>query len=187
MENASNVGKQALKYRLVINEGIGFIISIAVTVLIAIALSFLKVKGAIGIDVLTFLVIFVLQLVVLYFTSLLQYRALKYIIGQNAISFQRGAFGVERENIPFEKIKNSTFEQSFIQRLFSVGDITVDQDDEKYIWEDIDSNTATLISNAVSAKGDVQPITVATANAAVNATQQTPVQDQTPTSTQASN
>jgi uncharacterized membrane protein YdbT with pleckstrin-like domain len=101
----------------------------------------------------------------------MQYKNLKYSIGQNAISFQRGTFGVDRETIPFEKIKNSTFDQSFIQRLFSVGDITIDQDDEQYVWDSIDSVTATAISKAVSAKGDVQPITVTTANAVVNQTQ----------------
>jgi uncharacterized membrane protein YdbT with pleckstrin-like domain len=100
----------------------------------------------------------------------MQYKNLKYMIEQNSITFQRGAFGVERETIPFEKVKNATFDQTFVQRLFSVGDITIDQDDEKYIWENVDSQTATLISNAVSAKGDVQPITVSTANAIVNNT-----------------
>lgn len=168
MENTTSVGEQALKYRIVINEILGVIITVALTAVVAILLYFIKLKDALIIDVSTFFVVFVLQLIALYLLSLLQYKNLKYSIGQNAVSFQRGAFGVERETIPFEKIKNSTFDQTFIQRLFSVGDITIDQEDEKYIWENIDTETATLISNAVSAKGDVQPITVSTANAVVN-------------------
>jgi uncharacterized membrane protein YdbT with pleckstrin-like domain len=168
MENATAVGKNALQYRLIMNEVVGFTITIALTVLIGITLYLLKLKGAIFIDTATFIVVFILQFALLYFFSFMQYKNLKYTIGQNAVSFQRGTFTIERETIPFEKIKSSLFDQSFFQRLFSVGDITIEQEDEKYIWEDIDSMTANLISNAVSAKGDVQPITVATANAAVN-------------------
>jgi uncharacterized membrane protein YdbT with pleckstrin-like domain len=167
MDNASRVTKQALHYRVAINEGIGLLITLAVTAVISILLYFLKFKAAVGIDILSFFIIFILQFISLYFISFMQYKNLKYTIGQNAISFQRGSFGIEIETIPFEKIKNSTFDQSFIQRFFSVGDITIEQDNEKYIWEDIDSQTATLISNTVSAKGDVQPITVATATAVV--------------------
>src|ERR1700722_2424823 len=167
MENTTPVGKEALKYRIAINEGMGVIITLAATALVAIALYFIKLKDAVLIDLGVFFCVFLLQLIVLYLISLLEYKNLRYNIGQNAISFQRGSFGVERETIPFEKVKNSTFDQTFIQRFFSVGDITIDQDDEKYIWEDIDSHTATLISNAVSAKGDVQAITVSTAVAAV--------------------
>lgn len=173
MENETGVSKQALHYRLIINEIIGIIITFALTAFVAIILYFIKVKLAIYIDLLLFLCIFALQFITLYFLSLMQYKNLKYAIGQNSVSFTRGAFGIERETIPFEKIKNATFDQTVIQRLFSVGDITIDQDDEKYIWENIDSQTATLISNTVSAKGDVQPITVATANAIVNSTAQT--------------
>jgi uncharacterized membrane protein YdbT with pleckstrin-like domain len=176
MENTTAVGRQALRYRIVINEGIGIIITLAATALVGIALYIIKLKDAALIDIAVFLCVFVLQLIVLYFISLMQYKNLRYNIGQNAISFQRGVFGVERETIPFEKVKNSTFDQTFIQRFFSVGDITIEQDDEEYIWENIDSNTATLISNAVSAKGDVQPITVSTAVAAVSAPPQTPNQ-----------
>jgi len=183
MENTTPVGKEALKYRIAINEGIGVIITFAATALVAIALYVIKLNYAILIDVVVFLCIFLLQLIVLYLISLLEYKNLRYNIGQNAISFQRGTFGVERETIPFEKVKNSTFDQTFIQRFFSVGDITIDQDDEKYIWEDIDSHTATLISDAVSAKGDVQPITISTATAAVSTppitTTQTPSQPTT--------
>jgi uncharacterized membrane protein YdbT with pleckstrin-like domain len=171
MGNELPIGKQALRYRLVINETIGIVITIALTAFVAILLYVIKVKNATVIDSIIFLCVFVVQFVILYLFSLLQYKNLKYAIGQNSISFQRGTFGVERETIPFEKIKNSTFDQSFIQRLFSVGDITIEQDDEKYVWENIDSATASKISNTVSAKGDVQPITVATANAVVNATQ----------------
>jgi membrane protein YdbS with pleckstrin-like domain len=165
MENSTPVSKNALQYRLTMNECMGVIIALAVTVLIAITFYFIKLKHAVLYDVLAFLVILVLQFVILYFVSLMQYKNLRYTIGQNAISFQRGAFGIERETIPFEKIKNSTFDQTLLQRLFSVGDITIDQEEEKYIWEDIDSHTASLISDAVSAKGDVQPITVAAATA----------------------
>lgn len=168
MENETTVGKNALQYRIIINEFIGVIISIALTVFVAIVLYFIKLRYALFIDLFLFICILLLQFLILYFFSLMQYKNLKYAIGQNSVSFTRGAFGVERETIPFEKIKNATFDQTVIQRLFSVGDITIDQDDEKYIWENIDSQTAALISNTVSAKGDVQPITVATANTIVN-------------------
>jgi membrane protein YdbS with pleckstrin-like domain len=133
MENSTPVSKNALQYRLTMNECMGVIIALAVTVLIAITFYFIKLKHAVLYDVLAFLVILVLQFVILYFVSLMQYKNLRYTIGQNAISFQRGAFGIERETIPFEKIKNSTFDQTLLQRLFSVGDITIDQEEEKYM------------------------------------------------------
>lgn len=170
MENPTQVGKQALQYRIAINEGMGLLITIALTALVAIALYIIKFANAALIDTITFLCIFVLQLVVLYLFSLVQYKNLTYTIGQNAVSFQRGTFSIERETVPFEKIKSSVFDQTVIQRFFSVGDITIDQEGEKYTWEDIDSNTATLISNAVSIKGDVQPITVTTATAVATPT-----------------
>ena len=173
MENATNVSKKALQYRIAINEGMGIIVTVAATALIAITLYLIKLKNAVLIDIATFIVLFIVQFIILYLLSLLQYKNLKYSIGQNAISFQRGNFSIERETIPFEKMKSSTFDQTLIQRLFSVGDITIEQDEEKYIWDDIDSETANLISNAVSAKGDVQPITVATASA-IAAPPQTP-------------
>lgn len=170
MENSTPVSRNALQYRLAMNESMGVLIAFAVTALVAVTFFFLKFKDAIILDVLIFVILLVIQFVILYFVSLMQYKNLRYSIGQNAISFQRGVFGIERETIPFEKIKNSTFDQTFLQRIFSVGDITIDQDEENYTWEDIDSHTATLISDAVSAKGDVQPITVSQASAIVNAT-----------------
>lgn len=170
MENQTNVGKQALRYRIVINEIVGVIISLALSVIIAILLYFLKVKYGLLIDMAVFVIIFLIQFIVIYVFSQMQYKNLRYVLGQNAITFQRGAFSTESETIPFEKIKNSTFDQSFIQRLFSVGDITIDQDDEKYTWENVDTQTATAISNTVSAKGDVQPITLAAANVITNPT-----------------
>lgn len=170
MENSTPVSRNALQYRLAMNECMGVLIAFAVTALITVTLYFIKVKDAVFLDILIFLVLLIVQFILLYFVSWMQYKNLRYSIGQNAISFQRGVFGIERETIPFEKIKNSTFDQTFLQRLFSVGDITIDQDEENYTWEDIDSHTATLISDAVSAKGDVQPITVSQASAIVNAT-----------------
>ena len=172
MENAKQVGRQALHYRIATNEIVGIISTLALTAIIAIILFLIKLKNGVAIDVVVFMTIIVLLVVIIYFISLMQYKNLKYNLGQNAITFQRGSFSVESETIPFEKIKNSTFDQSLIQRIFSVGDITIDQEDEKYIWEDIDTATATLISNAVSAKGDVQPITVSEANAVINPSQQ---------------
>src|SRR5579862_5616559 len=109
MEKTTPVGKESLQYRIAINEGMGLLITIALTAFVAIVLYFIKFTNAVIIDIITFLCVLVLQLILLYLLSLLQYKNLKYAIGQNAISFQRGTFGVERETIPFEKVKNSTF------------------------------------------------------------------------------
>ena len=168
MENAKPVGKQAFNYRLAMNEIVGLLITFALTIIVALVIFFLKLKNGTAIDGLIFTTVCILQIIVMYGISLLEYKNLKYNLGQNAITFQRGALSTERETIPFEKIKDATFDQTIIQRLFSVGDITIDQDNEKYTWEDIDTQTANLLTNAVSAKGDVQPITVAAASAIVN-------------------
>lgn len=179
MDNATRVGKNALKYRLVTFETMGIVISLAFTAIVAIVIYFLKFKNATLIDAGLFIGVFIIQFIFIYLVSHMEYKNLQYLIEQNSITLQRGAFGVERETIPFEKIKNSTFDQTVIQRMFSVGDITIDQDDEKYIWENVDAETATRISNAVSAKGDVQPITVASLNTlAANTTQQPPLPQQ---------
>ena len=63
MENTTPVGKEALKYRIAINEGIGVIITFAATALVAIALYVIKLNYAILIDVVVFLCIFLLQLI----------------------------------------------------------------------------------------------------------------------------
>jgi uncharacterized membrane protein YdbT with pleckstrin-like domain len=178
MDSATGVGKNALKYRLVIFEIIGLTISLALTAFVAIIIYFIKIKYAVFIDALLFVSVFLIQFVVIYAVSHMQYKNLKYMIEQNSISFQRGVFGVERETIPFEKIKNSTFDQTFIQRMFGVGDITIDQDDESYVWESVDSQTAMFIQNAVSAKGDVQPITVSQISTLANTLQQQEVTQQ---------
>lgn len=160
MENASKAGIKSLQYRLFVNEGMGIMIFIAVTVIVSLVLFFLKNSGISFIVTFALLGLFVLQTIIIYFISLMQYKNLQYTIGQNAVSFQRGTFGVDKETIPFEKIKSSQYDQSFMQRLFSVGDISIEQDGETYTWENIDSKTASLITDSVSAKGDVQPIVV---------------------------
>jgi membrane protein YdbS with pleckstrin-like domain len=165
MENASQVGINALRYRLFLYEIVGITISIILTLFLVIFLYFMKNKYALFIDAAFFVGICVVQFVIIYYISLMQYKNLKYFIGENAITFQCGTFGVYREIIPLEKIRNSTFNQSFIQRLFSVGSIMIDQSDEKYIWESIDATTANLISNIISARSDVQPITFQEAGA----------------------
>lgn len=167
MENEKQVGKEALRYRIVTNEIVGVAVSFGITGLAEILFFIIKVQNAVFYDIIIFTAAFILQFVVIYLLSLMQYKNLKYVIGQNAVSFQSGALSIERETIPFEKVKSSVFDQSLIQRLFSVGDITIDQDEEKYVWEDVDIKTATLISDAVSVKGDVQPITVSEASAVV--------------------
>ena len=81
-----------------------------------------------------------------------------YRIESNALAFRQGIFSVSKITIPFAKITNTSFDQSFFQRLFSVGDVKIDQEDSDYAWKGIDTTTANNILKTVSSKSNIQPI-----------------------------
>ncbi len=160
MDNTKRVSFQAFKYRLFIKEFVGLFVTILVTILVGVIVYFLKLSNAYVYPLLTFVGLFVLQTLFVIIPTSFEFMNLRYSIEQNSISLKKGVFSVETETIPFQKIKNSSFDQSFIQRLFSVGNIIIDQDDEKFTWEGIDKQTASTIMEAVAAKSNVQPIVV---------------------------
>lgn len=164
MENKTGVAINALKYRIATKEFVGILVSLAISGISYIPLYFLKIQHSILYTVLIFVGVFLTQFILIFLLSVLEYKNLKYKIEQNSISLQTGTFSIHTETIPFEKIKNSSFDQSLSQRFFSVGDIIIDQDDEKFIWDSIDSKTADLIMESVSTKSNVQPISITMAN-----------------------
>ena len=164
MQKKTGIRAEALRYRVATKEFAGVLVALAAGAIAYILLHFLKINTSTLYASLIFLGVLLLQFIFVYLISYLEYKNLKYLIEPNSISLQTGTFSIDTETIPFEKIKNSSYTQSLIQRIFSVGDIIIDQDDEKFIWDSIDSNTANLIMEAVSAKSNVQPITITMAN-----------------------
>lgn len=165
MQNKTGINSNALHYRIFTKGVVGTLVIIAAGVLITIILNVLKLQNALTYSLLAIVGVFILQFLLVFSVSYLEYKNLKYVIEPNSISLQRGTFSIETETIPFEKIKNSSFDQTLVQRFFGVGDIIIDQDDEKFIWASIDMSTANQIMEAVSAKSNVQPITVQMASA----------------------
>lgn len=160
MDNAKRVSFDSFRYRFFTREAVGLFVTVLAVLLAGITLTFLKIPNAYFYTIMVFLGFFVIQILFILLPTYLEFTNLQYVIEQNSISLKKGVFSVETETIPFQKIKNSSFDQTFVQRLFSVGNIIIDQDDEKFIWESIDKQSASVIMEAVAAKSNIQPIAV---------------------------
>lgn len=161
MRDFTGVGKQALSYRL-LPRVIGiFFMSLLLGGISFTSLGFLKVPNFTLISVLIGLGFFIILSLIVYLLAYLEYSNLKYLVEENSLLLKEGVFNVDQETIPFQKIRNASFKQNIIQRLYGVGDIIIDQDPETYIWEAIDNHSAQIIIEAVSEKSNIQPIAVA--------------------------
>ena len=49
-----------------------------------------------------------------------------YVVTSERVIFQRGVFGRQRLEIPLQRVNNVVFEQSFVERIFDAGDVTVE-------------------------------------------------------------
>ncbi len=160
MENFQSVGRQSLYYRLLPRILAASLLALMIIVVLSMAASFLHLGAYILWIMLIGFVFLAIVAVVTYITAYLEFSNLKYLIEDHALFLKEGVFEVDTETIPFQKIRNASFYQSLVQRLYKVGDIVIDQDPETYTWVGIDVQTAQTIMDAVSARSNIQPIMV---------------------------
>lgn len=90
--------------------------------------------------------------------SLLEYLHLKYKIADQSVSFRSGMLSVNTATIPFAKITNASFFQSLLARLFSVGNINIDQEDSSYSFIGVDRQIGDEVLDVIAKKSNIQPM-----------------------------
>lgn len=159
MNNQTRVGQNAFQYRFIVRETIGVLISALVSGVFFNIVSFLHKNNAVSFSLGIFVVLFIFQLIAVFVATFIEFNNLVYIIEENAITLKKGIIYVETQTIPFQKIKKSLFQQSIFQNLFGVGNIILDQgEEESFIWNNIDNQTANTIMDAVAKKSNIQPV-----------------------------
>ncbi|MGH7245809.1 MAG: PH domain-containing protein, partial [Candidatus Levyibacteriota bacterium] len=161
MQNTKKISTHAFAYRFFIEEALGFFLFVIITITFGFGMTYVKGLPFIALIPTVLFLLFLVQLVVIFLLAWVAYSNVQYAIVQNSLTLTKGLFSIQTETIPFQKIKNASFQQSLLQRFFSVGNIIIDQETEKFIWESVDTKTATIIMTAVSERSNVQPIAVA--------------------------
>lgn len=147
--NYSKIGTHTLIYLLVKSIFVALLMTILIGGIIGIATSQLA---------LSLIGTFILLMILFVLKDLLLFNSLGYKIESNSLSLKKGLLSIKTETIPFSKVINVSFEQSLLQRLFSVGDILIAQDDNQYKWDGIDKMTADKVVEEISSKSNIQPI-----------------------------
>jgi membrane protein YdbS with pleckstrin-like domain len=137
---------------------ISFLLDISLVIALGLGLSLVHFSAYIPYLVLIGLVLLVIFGLITSAMAYIEFTNLKYLIEEHALFLKEGVFEVDTETIPFQKIRNAAFYQTFLQRLYKVGDLVIDQDPETYTWSGIDTDTARIIMDAVSDKSNIQPI-----------------------------
>lgn len=112
--------------------------------------------SAVALATLIFLILAAATLLI----TVIQYGNWGYHIDEHALFLRRGLLAVDTETIPFFKVVNTSFDQSAWQRIFGVGNLIIEQDDDESVWSSIDKSTASQVIEMVSTKGNIQPIAV---------------------------
>lgn len=141
------LGKNALVFRLVK----GVVISTAALVILS--FGFL-LAGLVGIFIGVLIPLVLLTEVLMF----LEYANSGFMIDENSVSLKQGMFSLERVAVPFPKITNTSFKQSFFQRLFSVGDLEIDQEDATVSLDSIDNKSAEEIMGSIKEKSHIQTV-----------------------------
>lgn len=160
MGNFSHVGKGSLSYRLLPRILGAIFFTLIIAALVISTLIFLHQTMYLTLVSMVIAGVFVVILLFIYIIAYLEYSNLQYLIEQNSLYLKEGVLSVDTETIPFQKIRNASFTQTFLQRLYGVGNVIIDQDPETYTWESIDQKTAQTILEAVSERSNIQPIAV---------------------------
>jgi len=148
MENFLKIGKTALYFRLFKWFFVALLLSIFLAFFVVLAMGNIFVS----------IIAFMLPLLVAFLLSFVEYGNLGYKIEANSIAFRKGIFSLRTLTIPFVRITNVSFHQSLFQRLLSVGNILIDQEDSESKWADFDKLTAKKIIKEISIKSNIQPI-----------------------------
>lgn len=99
-----------------------------------------------------------LQVVWTIFTAWLEYNNLGYAFDEKGLQFKEGTFSLHTQTIPYSKISNASFTQSFFQRMFNVGNVVIDQEDSQSIFDHLDRTSAESILQAVTEHSNVQTV-----------------------------
>lgn len=158
MDNYSKVNQQAFTYRFVNKIFVSIIGSLFLSPILGVVIGSVSNSLSTITFAFAFVIVFVLFLLFEGFLISLEAKNLGYKIEDNALLFRQGVFNISKITIPFARITNSSFDQSLFQRMFSVGNITIDQEDSSFVWKGIDGLTADSILKAVSTKSNIQPI-----------------------------
>ena len=92
------------------------------------------------------------------FTAWLEYTNLGFAFDEKGLQFKEGTFSLHTQTIPYSKISNASFTQSFFQRMFDVGNVVIDQEDSQSIFDHLDRTSAESILQAVSDHSNVQTV-----------------------------
>lgn len=152
MENCSKIESNAFIYRFtkaVIN-------SIFISLILATVIG--VISSAVSAFIYTVLITFIIQVVFKAGLIILESQNLGYKVEKNSVSFREGIFSISSITVPFIKITNVSFQQSLFQRLFSVGDLLIDQEDSNYTWDAVDKKSADIVIKEISSKSNIQPI-----------------------------
>lgn len=150
MQEFTKVSSKAVLYRLVKEGSVVLVFSIILGVIVGVFLA-----DYFG---LVILVIVSMLMGIVFLRAYLEYLNWGYQLETNSLNFRKGMLAIKRVNIPYARITNATFHQSLFQRLFSVGDLVVDQEDSEFVWDGVDNISADKVLSEVSKKSNVQPI-----------------------------
>jgi membrane protein YdbS with pleckstrin-like domain len=157
MENFTQLSPKALQYELFNRLTLFGLLTLAYFGMIVYMLA--AKKPEILALSLPFYGLFVVVFGISALVGFLKYRNTKYAISDNTISIRVGVLSVKTIIIPFSKITNVSSEQSIMQRLFGMGNILIDQEDSSSSWTDLDLETITKLTQAISEKSNLQRIT----------------------------
>lgn len=90
--------------------------------------------------------------------SFLEYSHLKYKLAEQSVNFRSGMLSVHTATIPYSKITNAAYDQGLLARLFSTGDINIDQEDSSFQYKGIGSKIADEILDSIAKKNNILSI-----------------------------
>lgn len=163
MSEYSRAHISALFYRFVTRGLVSTLLFLVFALIVAIVYTSGKLDSFPWIAV---LIIMGLPLAWKLLTSWLEYMNLGYSFDDKSLKFREGIFSLHNQTIPFYKISNASFTQSFFQRVFNVGDVIIDQEDSQSDLKAVDRATAEKIIQSVSQNSNIQ--TIQTRKEAVN-------------------
>lgn len=156
MNNYIKVGSASLRYRLAGNilavVFVGPVIALVISILVGLFANSLEIGIAV------FFISWILIGIGFIAWSFIEYHSLGYLIEGNSISLKQGFFQVHKVTIPYSRITNISFKQNILERMFSTGDVIVNQEDSDFKWDGIDFETADKVIKEISQKSNVQPI-----------------------------
>lgn len=151
MSDFLHVGKSVLEYKSI---KVGFI-----TVFFALAVSGVSSVITQKIQINIFILVLAISFIVMMIPEYIMYLNIQYKIDESALYLRKGFLSIQTITLPYARITNAKFDQTLIQRIFHIGNISLDQEDSSYIWTDIDSETAEKILNEISSRSNIQKLT----------------------------